>query len=136
MCDQLEGLGRQVLCRYMGSHSSLGLCCVSEIAEKVEIASLKNGCFSCCSHCKIHKYFVFLKEGYFLPKNGELSWILDAPLSCNTVGHRERLVSPCTWHSAAQQSGSWEQCTPVAFQFVTPCFATGLFWPKCRSPLT
>lgn len=46
---------------------------------------------------------VNLKEGYFLPKNGELNLILDAALPCNTAGHR---VSPCAWHSAGQRSGS------------------------------
>jgi len=97
--DQLGGPGRQVLCRYIGSHSSPGLCCFSEAAQEVELASLMEGCFSCCSHCKIHA--VFLEEEYFLPERGEQSWGLDVPLPYNPVGCRERLGSPMAQHRTA-----------------------------------
>lgn len=71
MHNQLGGLGRQVLEKSQLTRTLLllGNC------KDIELASLKTGYFS-WSHCKnLHM------NTSFLPEKGELSWVLDVPLS-------------------------------------------------------
>lgn len=122
--------------RCLRSHSSLGLCCFLEIAAEKRLnlqAQRKDASVVALTAKSTYEYFVFLLGSYFLPEKGELSWILDVPLSRNIAELRERLVSPCAQHGAVQQSGSCGQCAPGVSQFVIPCFATGVFWSRCRS---